>query len=52
MVYDSLISSNCYMKFRGNSSDAVAVIRLNDPKSEVDVTKYQQVFLVPLLGKA
>ena len=32
-------------------SDAVTGTRLNDPVSEVDVTKYQQVFLAPLPGK-
>jgi len=32
-------------------SDAVTGTRLNDPISEVDVTKYQQAFLAPLQGK-
>ena len=33
-------------------SEAFTEIRLNDPIFEVDVTKYQQAFLAPLLGKA
>jgi hypothetical protein len=33
-------------------SDAFTGTRLNDPVSELDVTKYQQAFLAPLLGKA
>ena len=31
-------------------SDAFTGTRLNDPVSEVDVTKYQQAFLAPLPG--
>ena len=58
MVHDSLIFSNCYMNVAAllapmpGISEAFTGTRLNDPLSEVDVTKYQQIFLASLPGKA
>jgi len=42
MVHDSFVSSNCSMKCQ-DISGGITGIRLNNPVSEVDITKYQQL---------